>query len=50
VFVGLFALRARAAVTKRLRSRWATLIPIASALVIMGFGVFFAVRGTLRIG
>jgi nickel/cobalt exporter len=50
VFVGLFALKARAAVSKHLRSRWATLIPILSAMVIMGFGVFFAVRGTLRIG
>jgi nickel/cobalt exporter len=50
VFVGLFALKARAAVAHRLRSRWASLIPIVSAMVIMGFGAFFAVRGTLRIG
>jgi nickel/cobalt exporter len=50
VFVGLFALRARAVVSRHLRGRWASLIPVVSAMVIMGFGVFFAVRGTLRIG
>jgi hypothetical protein len=47
--VGLFALRARALVSRRLAGRWAGLIPIGSAALILGFGVFFATRGTARL-
>ena len=43
--VGLVALRARSAVSRRLSSRRAQLIPIVSAAVIVGFGVFFAAQG-----
>jgi ABC-type nickel/cobalt efflux system permease component RcnA len=43
--VGLVALRARTAVSRRLTSRRAQWIPIASAAVIVGFGVFFAAQG-----
>jgi nickel/cobalt exporter len=49
VVVGLFAIRARSAVSHRLTGRWASLIPIGSAVVILGFGLFFATRGTLRL-
>src|SRR5439155_11047890 len=48
--IGLVALRARSAVAARLRGRWAGLIPIGSALVIVGFGVFFATRGLTQLG
>jgi nickel/cobalt exporter len=43
--VGLLALRARAAANRALSGRWVGLIPIASALVIVGFGLFFATKG-----
>jgi ABC-type nickel/cobalt efflux system permease component RcnA len=43
--IGLLALHARAAVSRRLHGSWATLIPLGSALVIVGFGLFFAARG-----
>jgi nickel/cobalt exporter len=49
VLVGLFAIRARSSVAARLSGRWASLIPVASAAVIVGFGVFFVTRGTTRI-
>ena len=49
VFVGLFALRARTLISNRLHGRWASLIPVVSAAVIIGFGAFFALRGVLRI-
>lgn len=49
VLVGLFAIRARAAVSRRFKGQWMTLLPIASAAVIVGFGLFFAVRGSTRI-
>jgi nickel/cobalt transporter (NicO) family protein len=49
VVVGLLALRARAMVSNRLRSRWMGLIPIVSALVIVGFGLFFATRGLVQL-
>jgi nickel/cobalt transporter (NicO) family protein len=48
--IGLLALRARSVVAARLRSRWMGLIPIGSALVIVGFGVFFAARGLTQLG
>jgi nickel/cobalt exporter len=43
--VGLVALRARAAVSRRLGPRASSLIPILSAAVIVGFGMFFSARG-----
>jgi nickel/cobalt transporter (NicO) family protein len=48
--VGLLALRARSVVATHFRSRWAALIPLGSALVIVGFGVFFAARGLTQVG
>ena len=47
--VGLFAIRARIAVTRRLRSSWSKAIPVLSAAVIVGFGVFFAANGALHV-
>jgi hypothetical protein len=32
-----------------LAGRWMTLIPIASALVIVGFGLFFATKGLTQL-
>jgi ABC-type nickel/cobalt efflux system permease component RcnA len=49
VLVGLFAIRARSVVATRLAGRWMSLLPIASAAVILGFGIFFLTRGTARI-
>lgn len=49
VFVGMFALRTRSALSHRMGGRWTSLIPVGSALVILGFGVFFASRGTMRL-
>jgi ABC-type nickel/cobalt efflux system permease component RcnA len=48
--VGLLALRARSVVAARLRGGWTSLIPLGSALVIVGFGVFFALRGLTQLG
>jgi hypothetical protein len=47
--VGLFAIRARAAVARRMRASWSRLIPVLSAAVIVGFGVFFAANGAVHI-
>jgi nickel/cobalt transporter (NicO) family protein len=49
VAVGLLALRARAALRTRLHGRWMGLIPIASAVLILGFGLFFATRGLAQL-
>jgi nickel/cobalt exporter len=49
VAVGLFALRARTLVWRRMGGRWGSLVPIGSAAVIVGFGLFFATRGTVRL-
>jgi len=49
VLVGLFAIRARSVVATRLKGRWASLLPIASAAVVLGFGIFFLARGTVHI-
>ncbi|MGH2555666.1 MAG: nickel/cobalt transporter [Actinomycetota bacterium] len=49
VVVGLVALRARTVVSARLAARWVSLIPIASAVVILGFGLFFATRGLVQL-
>jgi nickel/cobalt transporter (NicO) family protein len=48
--VGMVALRARAVVSARLRGRWTGLIPLGSALIIVGFGLFFAARGLTQLG
>ena len=50
VLVGLFALRARSLISNRFNGRWVSLIPVLSAVLIMGFGVVFAGRGFMRIG
>ncbi len=49
VFVGLFALRARTAISRRLKTRWLGLLPIGSAALILGFGLFFFTRGLYRV-
>jgi len=49
VLVGLFALRARSLISNHFNGRWVSLIPVLSAVLIMGFGVVFAGRGLLRI-
>jgi ABC-type nickel/cobalt efflux system permease component RcnA len=49
MMVGLLALRARAAVGRHLAGRWVGVVPIASALVIVGFGLFFATRGIAQL-
>jgi nickel/cobalt exporter len=45
ILVGVLALRARQMVSRRLKGRWSSVLPLASAAVIMGFGVFFVLRG-----
>jgi len=45
MIVGMIAVRARVAVARRLGSRLAAILPVISALVIAGFGVFFSVQG-----
>src|SRR6266542_5358943 len=47
--VGLLALRARAVLTRSLAGRWIGVIPILSALVIVGFGFFFATKGIAQL-
>ena len=49
MFIGLLALRARSFVSARLGGRWGGIVPVASAAVIMGFGLFFALRGAFLI-
>ena len=49
VLVGLLALRARSALAQRFRGRWLGLLPLGSAAVIMGFGLFFATRGLVQV-
>jgi ABC-type nickel/cobalt efflux system permease component RcnA len=49
MFIGLLALRARSFVSARLGGRWGGIVPVASAAVIMGFGLFFALRGAFQI-
>ena len=49
VLVGVFALRARSVVSNKLTGRWGGLLPIGSALLIVGFGLFFVSRGSVRI-
>jgi nickel/cobalt exporter len=47
--IGLLALRARSVVAARLRGGWTSLVPLGSALVIVGFGLFFAARGLTQL-
>jgi nickel/cobalt transporter (NicO) family protein len=47
--VGLLAMRARVVVSKSLTARWMGIIPILSALVIVGFGFFFATKGIAQL-
>jgi ABC-type nickel/cobalt efflux system permease component RcnA len=47
--VGLLAMRARAVVSRRLSDRWMTVVPIGSALVIVGLGLFFATKGIAQL-
>jgi nickel/cobalt exporter len=50
VAVGLLALRVRSAVSRRLGGRVGALVPLASAAMIMGVGVFFLLRGVAQVG
>ena len=50
IVVGMVALRARAVMARRLHGRWQSIVPVVSALVIVGFGTFFAVRGISQLG
>jgi nickel/cobalt exporter len=47
--VGLLALRTRSMMSRRLGGRVASLLPVASAAVIVGFGLFFLVKGAVQI-
>jgi cytochrome c biogenesis protein CcdA len=47
--VGLLALRAKDAVSARLAASWMGIVPIASAVVILAFGLFFATRGLAQL-
>ena len=49
VAIALLALRTREMVGRRLGTRAAHVLPILSALVIVGFGVVFATRGLMQI-
>jgi nickel/cobalt transporter (NicO) family protein len=47
--VALLALRARALVSRQLGSKVAGILPIASAAVIVGFGLFFVAKGLAQV-
>jgi ABC-type nickel/cobalt efflux system permease component RcnA len=49
ILIGLLALRARALVAGRLSGRLAAAIPLLSAIVIVGFGLFFSARGLAQL-
>jgi nickel/cobalt transporter (NicO) family protein len=49
IVVSLGALRARAAMARRLSSFWGRLVPVLSASAIVGVGLFLSVRGALQI-
>jgi nickel/cobalt transporter (NicO) family protein len=49
IVVGLGAFRLREAVARRMSSVWARLVPLVSASAIVGFGVFYSVRGLTQI-
>jgi ABC-type nickel/cobalt efflux system permease component RcnA len=48
--VALVAMRARRLVADRLGTRVASALPIVSAAVIVGFGLFFVARGVAQVG
>ncbi len=50
VAIAVLALRARAVVGRRLGSGAAAILPVVSAAVIVGFGLFFLVRGVAQVG
>jgi len=50
ILVAVLALRARSMVSRRLGSKVGGLLPILSAAVIMGFGLFFLARGVAQVG
>ena len=49
IAIAILALRARSLVSRKLGSRVGGILPIASAAVIMGFGLFFVARGVGQI-
>jgi ABC-type nickel/cobalt efflux system permease component RcnA len=49
IVIGVAALRARESVAARLSTFWARLIPVASAVAIVGVGLFLAVRGVTQV-
>jgi len=50
ILVGTVALGARSLLARRMKSRLAGLLPLASAVVIVGFGLFFTARGLFQVG
>ena len=50
ILVAILALRARSIVSRKLGSRAGGLLPILSAAVIVGFGLFFLARGVAQVG
>jgi len=50
ILVAVLSLRARSMVSRRLGSKVGGLLPILSAAVIMGFGLFFLARGVAQVG
>jgi nickel/cobalt transporter (NicO) family protein len=49
IAIALVALRAKRAVDRHLGSRIALVLPLLSAAVILGFGLYFLVRGALQV-
>jgi ABC-type nickel/cobalt efflux system permease component RcnA len=47
--VGLLAMRAKAALSRHLSGGWMSVVPIGSALVIVGLGFFFATKGLAQL-
>jgi ABC-type nickel/cobalt efflux system permease component RcnA len=50
ITIAVLALRARGFVDRRLGTRLGRVIPVLSAVVIVGFGVFFLTKGVLQVG
>jgi ABC-type nickel/cobalt efflux system permease component RcnA len=49
IAVGLGVFRLREALGRRMSSMWARLVPVVSASAIVGFGIFYSVRGLTQI-
>ena len=49
IVISLGALRARAAMTRRLSSFWGRLVPVLSASAIVGVGMFLTFRGVVQV-